>query len=724
MLSNILLPSAKQLIKFIFSITTTMKKIIVATLFCISALAQPLFAQDKCLSEIIFQENAAKNPQILRNREDLEKWTEKFVEEFYKQDPSARMSMVPKIIPVVVHVIHYGGPENISYAQIVDQIDSLNKDYRRMNADTVNTPAVFKPLGADVNAEFRLAQLDPNGNCTDGVTRTYSPLTYSARDNVKALADWPCNKYLNLWVVNSIDPQTVTTGMVVGYAQFPGGANGTDGVVVKYDFFGSIGAAANSGGNGRTATHEIGHWMNLRHVWGDAQCGNDFVNDTPTQFAANLSTCPTWPHITACTGNSPTGDMFSDYMDYTNGNCQNMFSVGQVARMTAALTSATSGRNNLWTSANLIATGTDGTAPVICGPTPDFIPHPLFVCPGGSLSFNDMSWNGVVASRVWTFPGGTPSTDTSATPVIMYNTPGTYDVTLTVTNAGGTNSKTVTGMVTVSNATATGVVPFSEGFESGNFPFNDWYIINDNGGNTWEVTGSAASVGNNSLYIDNSGNDKGPDEFITPAFNLTNVTGTQMKFDLAYAISSSTGSNTDKLKVLYSTNCGQTWTSSYVRSGTALATTTTAVALPTTFVPAAADWRTETVNLSSPNISTQPNVRFRFEFTHDKGNNIYVDNINIIGNILGVDQLNAENATVDVYPNPSSSKTYVKFTTFASDKVKIDVMDISGRIVSSFSDEMPAGDHEYQMENNLEKGTYMVRLTFGSAQVTKKVVIN
>jgi PKD repeat protein len=484
---------------------------------------------------------------------------------------------------------------------------------------------------------------------------------------------------------------------------------------------GSILQAASAGGAGRTATHEIGHWLNLRHIWGDAQCGNDYVNDTPTQYGANLSICPTWPHVTACSGNSPNGDMYTDYMDYTNGDCQNMFSIGQVARMTAALTASTSGRNNLWSSANLIATGTDGTPAVLCGPTPDFIPRPRFVCPGGSLTFNDQSWNGTVATRVWNFPGGTPSTDTSANPVIMYNTPGVYDVTLTVTNTGGTNTKTITGMVTVSAATAAGTVPFSEGFENGTFPFNDWYVLNTNSGNTWEITGSASSVGFNSLYIDNTGNDRGPDEFITPAFNLSNVTAAQMKFDLAYAVTTTTGSNTDKLNVYYSTNCGQTWTSRYVRNGTVLATTTTAYT--NSFVPSPSQWRTETVNLSPITISTQPNVRFRFEFTHDTGNNIYIDNINLIGNVTGVDQINAENATVNIYPNPSSSKTYVDFTTYAPGSVKIEVMDISGRLVSNFFDEMAAGEHQYQMENNIEKGSYMVRLTFGTSQVTKKVVI-
>mgnify|MGYP003344678078 CR=1 FL=1 len=185
--------------------------------------------------------------------------------------------------------------------------------------------------------------------------------TTNARDNVKALSYWPSNKYLNIWVVRSIENTNGGAGVVIGFALFPGGAAATDGVVLRYDYTGEIGAAATTAGAGRTATHEVGHWLNLHHIWGDATCGNDFVNDTPTQEMANMSICPTFPHVSNCTGSAPNGDMFTNYMDYTNGPCQNMFSIGQAARMNAALSSATSGRNNLWTTANLIATGTNGT---------------------------------------------------------------------------------------------------------------------------------------------------------------------------------------------------------------------------------------------------------------------------------------------------------------------------------------------------------------------------
>lgn len=698
-----------------------MKKLLATAILACTLGTYGAFAQEKCLTEILFQEQAKKDPQLLKNREALEAFTEQYVQQ--QQNSSGnRGASVVRIIPVVVHVIHNGGPENISDEQILDQIDSLNKDFRRLNADTINTPAVFKPLSGDAEIEFRMAQLDPNGNCTNGIVRVYSQLTFNARDNVKALSYWPREKYLNMWIVSSIANTSGAPGQVIGFAQFPGGAAATDGVVIKHDYMGSIGTAANSGNNGRTATHEIGHWLNLRHIWGDATCGNDQVSDTPPQAQANLSICPNWPKLSNCSGNSPNGDMFTNYMDYTNGNCQDQFSVGQCNRMNATLSSSQSGRSTLWSSANLIATGTNGTAPSVCAPRADFLPRPSYICEGATVTFSDESWNGPVTSRVWTFPGGTPSSDTSANPVITYNTAGVYDVTLTATNASGSNSKTVQQRVFVSSNTAGSFVPWSEGFESGSFPpTNDWFKNNNNGTTEWDVNSLAAKTGTFSINLYNfSGAAKGTDDFITPAFNLTNISNTMMTFDLAYARINTTSTNADKLAVYFSTNCGATWTPRYSKSGATLETTGGVVG--NDFFPNANQWRQESVNLVPITVSGRPNVRFRFEFTHDTGNNIFIDNINLTG-LVGIDEVNADKANVNVYPNPSSSTTFVDFNMTLSGAVRIEVTDTRGRLISTFTDELPAGAHQYTMPADLNAGVYFVRLLFGDNTVTKKVVI-
>ncbi|MBK9636988.1 MAG: T9SS type A sorting domain-containing protein [Bacteroidetes bacterium] len=701
-----------------------MKKILVIVGLAIASCFSNVQAQEKCLTEIMFQEAAAKDPSILKNRQDLEDWTQNYIMSQSQSQSTNSTTQVNRVIPVVVHVIHYGGPENISKAQILDQIRVLNEDYNYLNADSVNTPAVFKPLAGVTNIEFRMAQLDPSGNCTDGINRVYSPLTYNARNNVKALSYWASDKYLNMWIVSSIENSNGSPGQVIGFAQFPGtGPAATDGVVIKHDFMGTIGTASTSDA-GRTSTHEVGHWLNLRHIWGDATCGNDQVSDTPTQYEANLSICPTWPHISNCAGSAPNGDMYTNYMDYTTGGCQNMFSAGQSTRMNAALSFTPFGRDNLWSAANLTFTGTDGTPAVLCSPVADFPDRPKFVCEGGSVQFSNASWGGDAASRLWTFPGGNPATDTSANPTVVYSTAGTYDVILSVTNAAGTHTKTAVGMVIVSPTVVSNTVfPMFEGFESGVFPSaNDWHTYDANGGTFWDVNNAAAATGQYSINLYTyQGADKGPDDFVTNAFDLSNVTGTSMSFKLAYATKNTTSTNDDKLVVYYSTNCGQTWTPRYSKSGTSLQTTVASV--PSDFLPSASQWRTETINLSSPSISTKPNVRFRFEFSYDTGNNIYIDDINLSG-IVGVNEVNAQNSNVVIYPNPSKSVTYVDFNVTNPSDVIIEVFDIQGRIVSSFKDYFSVGDHQFTMNSDLEKGVYMVRLTFGDHSVTKRVVIN
>ena len=247
-------------------------------------------------------------------------------------------------IPVVVHVVSRNATEDISMAQVQSQIQVLNADYRASNADRSTTPPVFQPLIGDARVTFTLASKDPDGNPTDGVTRTTSKNTsFNAdTDDVKAAttggADpWPSDKYLNLWVCGNLrDSQNHA---LLGYAQFPGGPAATDGVVILNTAFGTTGIAAAPFDLGRTATHEIGHWLNLRHIWGDdgTGCsGDDFVADTPNQGGPNFGV-PTFPHVSC--SNGPNGDLFMNYMDYVDDKVMVMFTAGQVARMQAALDS-------------------------------------------------------------------------------------------------------------------------------------------------------------------------------------------------------------------------------------------------------------------------------------------------------------------------------------------------------------------------------------------------
>lgn len=250
----------------------------------------------------------------------------------------------PITIPMVVHVVHNPAfpAENISQAQVESQITVLNQDFRATNLDRVGVPTVWTDRIADCRIQFALATTDPDGNPTEGVTRTETTKTsFSAEDDdVKSTATggadpWPSDEYLNLWVC--ADPRTAPGNSILGYAQFPGGPVATDGVVIATTCFGTTGSATKPFHLGRTATHEVGHWLSLRHIWGDdgSGCsGGDLVDDTPNQASQNFGK-PQFPHISC--NNGPDGDMFMNYMDYTDDAAMFMFTTGQSLRMNACL---------------------------------------------------------------------------------------------------------------------------------------------------------------------------------------------------------------------------------------------------------------------------------------------------------------------------------------------------------------------------------------------------
>ncbi|HPH81126.1 MAG TPA: M43 family zinc metalloprotease [Flavobacteriales bacterium] len=240
-------------------------------------------------------------------------------------------------IPVVFHVVYKTSAQNISDALLQAQLDQLNQDFRKLNSDASLVPALFSGLAADMEINFCLAQQTPTGAATTGIVRKLTTVTsFSDNDAVKYSSSggdnaWDATKYLNLWVCNM-------SGGILGYAQFPGGPAATDGVVLQYN---TVGSRTNPGSAapynlGRTATHEVGHWLNLRHIWGDASCGSDLVNDTPTHSTSNFG-CPSYPKTNTCSGGGT--EMTMNYMDYTDDACMYMFSAGQKARSQALFNS-------------------------------------------------------------------------------------------------------------------------------------------------------------------------------------------------------------------------------------------------------------------------------------------------------------------------------------------------------------------------------------------------
>jgi hypothetical protein len=268
------------------------------------------------------------DPGVALNRQLIEQHTQQF------QDGPGKKVRTVITIPVVVHVVYNLASQNISDAQIQSQIDVLNQDFRKLNPDFVNTPGVFQSAGADCEIHFVLARRTPNGDSTTGITRTATAVSsFTYNDNVKYTAlggrdAWPATDYLNIWVCK------LSNGLL-GYAQFPGGPAATDGVVVSFRAFGTNGAVLAPFNKGRTATHEVGHWLNLYHIWGDdgGSCADsDMVNDTPDQASENYG-CPTYPKLSC--NNGPGGEMFMNFMDYTDDACMSLFTNGQKSRMHA-----------------------------------------------------------------------------------------------------------------------------------------------------------------------------------------------------------------------------------------------------------------------------------------------------------------------------------------------------------------------------------------------------
>ena len=342
-------------------------------------------------------------------------------------------------LPVVIHIISDGEPvgtgTNLSQKQIQSQLDVLNEDYRNRNANGASVAAPFQPLRADAQFQFVLAQRGPDGQALaepgiDRVSRRAlgfdaPPFAQGYIDStIKPATDWNPDQYVNIWVLS-------LSGNVLGYAQYPdntaglaglsalGGAATTDGVVIRYSAFGRAGSAGAPFDQGRTLTHELGHFLGLRHTWGDADCGDDYCADTPPQQGPNYG-CPAFPHLSC--NNGPNGDLFQDFLDYADDACMALFTTDQKNRMQAVLAAGTPRRTVLLTSPALC------TGPVLAATAATGGP----VCAGSPATLSATGPAG--ASYDWSGPGNFVSTlQNPVLPAATLAMAGIYTVRVSVT---------------------------------------------------------------------------------------------------------------------------------------------------------------------------------------------------------------------------------------------------------------------------------------------------
>lgn len=645
-------------------------------------------------------------------------------------------------VPVVFHIMGTGHSGSVTDQVFVNLISYLNNDYAKTGNDIAQINPTFASLYVDAEIRFALAQKDPNGNCTNGIIRHNSDSKYWSQTSPNYAYSgtgtnrWPTTKYLNIYIVDCISSSTSpcpqTGSYVAGYTYLPGtwGTGSSQDAIVLLSFNGAL--AQSDPHKSRTIAHEIGHWLNLQHTFGgtnnpEISCGNDGIGDTPnTKGYFQINTCPSHG-AGSFTGCSPT-ENDENIMDY--GSCPKMFTQGQVTAMRTALTSSTGGRNNLWTAANLLATGI--TPGYTCTPVANFDYDKQTICSGQSVNFTNTSQIGSgTGSIAWNFQNGSPATSTSTSQVVTYNTPGIYSVSLTATNPNGTNTLNKVSIINVVNGSSFLTAPILESYESGSLPAGS-IVSNPNAGSvTWAVnTSNGANSTANSMYINNASvsNTGGHiDVFETPIYNFYNTTAVTLSYWYAYAKKLST--QTDTFKVQYSLDCGGTWVNVIGVPAPVTMATNSGGTTSTPFVPSAIQWKQ--VNISSSFLSALSNktsVKFRFYFRSSSvvgsSNNIYIDQININGTV-GLNEFESQ-IGLSLFPNPTNASSTIQFHLNDSETAKVTILDVTGRTIEQTTKfDFNGNNAEYIINKNnaLAKGIYIVNLEIGNHQVSKKLVI-
>jgi hypothetical protein len=655
-----------------------MKKIFTTVLsMTIFGLGMAQTTQRTCAAMEVLDRQLQADPAMAQRRQQIENHTQQFEANAINNSGSKISAVVN--IPVVFHVVYKNATENISDAQLLSQIDVINEDFRKLNADASTIPSAFTGLAADAEVTFCIVKRDPNGNATTGINRYSSTRTtaWGTNDAVKlpsqgGIAPWDATKYMNIWICDiGLDAQG---NRLLGYAQFPGGSYSTDGLVLDYRFTGKGFGAQPPFDKGRTATHEIGHYFNLYHIWGDdgsACSGSDNVTDTPNQAGANGG-CPAFPHVTC--SNGPNGDMYMNYMDYSDDACLTMFSNGQKNRMQATLVAG--GFHNGLTTSNACTPVSTTT----CG-TPTSLAASSITTTGASLSWAAVSGASTYNVRyktstatTYTTVTGLAATSTSLsglTSGVAYN----YSVQAV---CSGTTGNFATDASFTTTATTTGCT--------------DTYEAN-------ESASAAKSITVNTATTAKIGTSTDKDYFkFTTSSGVTNVkvTLTNLTKDYDVKLLSSSGATT------YGSGTNGSTTSETIKYNTTTARTYAVYVYGYNGAFDATNCYTLTVSTSSS--------AFRLG-AGSEDDALYVPKEAIAG------------LKYIMYPNPAKGDLSIDFEAANEETMAVMIFDMYGRLVKT-ADQSMAKSTQMQMSlEGLTKGVYMVKVSNGSKVENSRLVI-
>jgi hypothetical protein len=719
----------KQVSKFTLALS------LLASATGFSQVKQPVIP---CATYEAMEQRFNGNPAARQQFEEAQKQLE--TSRLATENSAARPAAFEYTVPVVFHILHQGGPENISDAACFAALDQVNKDFARLSQDTNQIFSVFKSRYVDSEIRFMPAKRDPQGNCINGVVRHVDPKTNwsqsGAFQNSYWSYTWDPTRYLNIYIVGNIVPQGTVTGggIIVGYTYIPGTwptGNAHDAIVYRSSYL----TTGFPNPNSRSLSHEIGHWLSLPHTFGNTNnpgivCGDDNIADTPPT-KGNFATCPVSSTNTLFTCSSPNPSNANNYfqnveniMDYSS--CPKNFTQGQTTAMRNTLAGTVANRQNLWSASNIIFTGINNTTP--CAPVAEFLSSTgsYTVCAGGSLTMRDFSYSGIVTNYSWAADNNAmvvaPSSSQTA---INFQIVGVTNVTLTVSNAQGSSSQV--RQVYVMDATPALTGASFESFEDGLPPF--WSIGDEqNDGKTWMHTNSASYDQSYSFYID--GGQMPPntsDYLMLPMIDVKNNPGN--KLDFAYAYRRMVNSQNDALKIQASRDCGGTWEDIFILSATAMAANSGGTSTDPFFPNSQEEWKTYVIS-DHPKWNNYTNsssvlVRLMFiEGSNGFGNNLFVDAVNFYAP-SGVNELTQKHEFT-MYPNPSNGEAFVHFNLSTQAQVKLTVKDLLGRDVLTVADQLfPAGEQTLQIatEGSLKPGIYFVNMSVNGANMSHKMIV-